>query len=129
MNDDTDIAIEAHGFAFTNNMRQVSGFGGSYERGCRAMILAGAAWLRDNPDSNPVFTSPPMVFGMATAENQDAKDLDRAMMDSEVIIDGKPVRAGDHATGAMCHAAANHVMFIKKNGWPRYVEEMTKPQS
>lgn len=127
---DNDIKVEAHGLVFSNDMHQISGFGGSYERGCRAMVLAGAAWLRANPDADPKFSENPMIFGIVRQENDGAKALDAAMMDADVDMGGgKIARVGNEATGAMIHASTKHVMFIRKNGWDRYVEEMTKPKT
>lgn len=88
------------------------------------MVLAGAAWLRNNPDADPKWSSA-TIFGVVC--NEDAKALDAAMKDAEVDMgDGKIARVGDVCTGAMISAATRHVMFIKKNGWTRYVEEMTR---
>ena len=132
MEEKESITVEAHGLVFSNDMPQISGFGGSYERGCRAMVLAGAAWLRNNPDADPKFTENSMLFGAAMLYkqcNDDAKALDAAMMDAEVDMgDGKIARVGDECTGAMIHAATRHVLFIKKKGWDRYVEEMTRSE-
>lgn len=35
---------------------------------------------------------------------------------------------GNEASGAMMQACTNHVLFAAKNGWDKYIEEMTKPE-
>ena len=37
--------------------------------------------------------------------------------------------ADNDCTGAMMQASMSHVMFILKNGWDKYVDEMTKKKS
>jgi hypothetical protein len=100
---------------FTENMREISGFGGGYEEACRKMILAGVKWIEQHPDSNPIFWGYDKTTGTRTEDNEDAKSLENAIL--KLIPD---------CTGAMYGACLNHVLYIKKNGWEKYVEEMTK---
>ncbi len=106
--------------------REVSGFGGSYEAGCRAMIMAGFNWIDANPDASPQYRGFKGVFGLVTDSNPDATKLDEAILNAKVITeDGKEARAGDECTGAMHHAAVKHCLFYKANGWEKWKQEMT----
>jgi hypothetical protein len=99
---------------FTKEMREISGMGGSYEQCCRDMVIAGANWLKNNPDKNPEWKTFKNVFGLTTDENEDAKELENILLEA----------SGDDCTGAMMQAAMSHVGFIKLNGWDKYVEQM-----
>lgn len=106
-------------------MGEISGFGGSYERGCRAMVLAGIAWVDEHPDANPRYRGLKDVFGLAIEDNADAQALDKAIMDARTTMDdGREVRCGDEATGAMHHAAIQHVFAYKRLGWEQYRQEL-----
>lgn len=107
-------------------MDEISGFGGSYEDGCRAMVLAGIHWLDEHPESKPEFKGYKEVFGLISENNNDAMSLTKAIMNARVMMDGKEVRCGDECTGAMHHAAINHCMRYKQVGWDEYVVEMTE---
>lgn len=100
---------------YTEAMDEISGFGGDYEAACRAMVKAGCEWWDAHPDAKPEFHSYKNIYGIIVEENQDAKDL------SEATI--APVRDFG-PTGAMHQAAIGHILFIHKNGWEKYVEEM-----
>jgi hypothetical protein len=84
---------------FTRKMRQVSGFGGSYERTCRKLILDGIKWIQEHPDKNPVVKEFPQIFGI-TDNNTDAEEM------IEFITQGKD------CTGARCFES--HFMDSKE---------------
>lgn len=113
---------------WTDDMGEISGFGGSYEEGCRAMVLAGIKWLEENPDKKPEFVGYKGIYGIIKEENDAAKEMTKAMMDAEVFMEeeGKMVRCGDHATGAMHQATVNHALRAHANGWEWYCEQMRK---
>lgn len=102
-------------YKYTSEMREISGFGNGYEDACRNMVVVGLEWLDEHKSSDPKATESPQIFGMTFDENEDMQDLQNAM--SEAVED---------CTGAMMHACTNHVMYIKNNGWEKYVEEMTE---
>lgn len=104
-------------FAFTDDMREISGFGGEYEAACRKMVLAGVEWLRNNPQETPEIKEIPGVFGLTKPGNLAGQKLEDA-------IDA----AVPDCSGAMSHAALLHVLFIRKNGWPAYVESMSRKE-
>lgn len=97
---------------WTDDMGEISGFGGGYEAACRAMVFAGLDWFDAHPKAAPQFGR----FSMA--ENADAVALDAAMV--EVTKD----KGG--CTGAMHGAALSHVLFAHKNGWEKYAAELRK---
>lgn len=104
-------------FTTTNKMGEISGFGGSYELGCRAMLKAGMYWLKANPNADPHYMGFKDVVGILQDDNEDATDLDEAMM--------KPVK-GLGATGAMHQAVASRLLWIKGHSWEEYVVEAMK---
>ena len=104
-------------YEFTDEMGEISGFGGGYEETCRMMLRAGMEWWDAHPQANPVFKGFRNVFGLITEENDDARALTAAI----------EAGAGEGGcTGAMHQAVVNACMFIKGHGWPAYVEEMKK---
>lgn len=104
-------------YEYTDDMGEISGFGGDYEAACKAMVLAGLEWLDSHPNADPVFHGIKNVFGLIMEDNDDAKSLTEAM--AKV-----PELKGDGPTGAMMQAAVGHAMFIKVNGWAKYSQEM-----
>lgn len=99
-------------YKFTKDMDEISGFGGSYEKACRAMLDAGIQWLDAHPDATPKFKGNSKVYGLILEDNDDAKAL------SEAVV----VPAQDDCTGAMHHAAISHCLYVRKNGWDAYVK-------
>ena len=101
-------------YEYTEKCREISGFGGEYEEGCRNMVIAGMEWLDANPDAKPEFTQLEGVFGMTFQENEDMKNMQNHMNDE----------VGGGVTGAMMQASTNHVLAAKKLGWENYIKEM-----
>lgn len=95
---------------YTEDMDEISGFGGGYEANCRAMVLGGLKWLDEHPEADPKFVGMRNVFGIL-------------LEDSKAMIDATPDR---DVTGAMHQASVNHVLYAWKNGWPKYQEELRK---
>lgn len=117
---------------WTSDMSEVSGFGGTYEAGCRAMVQAGLQWFEENPDADPVFKSATNTFGLLIDVNEHAEELEKAMMDAEISFPedaeefaGETIRIRKQATGAMHQAAIETIMWIRQNSWDEY-EEMMK---
>jgi hypothetical protein len=116
---------------WTNDMGEISGFGGSYEAGCRAMVRAGveyweaqdAAFERGERSTkfDPHYRGIKNVMGLAMDDNDDARALDEAMMSAEV--EGKTVREWG-PTGAMHHAAVNHILAFRRLGADEYVRTL-----
>ena len=112
--------------AWSDDMGEISGFGGGYEAVCRAMTLAGIKWIDEHPEADPHFRGYKGIYGVLYEDNDDAKAMVKAMMDASVYLDGKELqkRAGDDCTGAMHHAACNHVLAYKRLGWDEYCKEL-----
>lgn len=101
-------------YEFTKKMGEISGFGGGYEQTCRAMLKAGLEFWDNNPSLDPKYKGFKNVYGILADNNADAKKLDEAI-----------VNAVNDMTGAMHQAVISSIFFIHKNGWEKYVEEMS----
>ena len=98
---------------YTDDMDEISGFGGGYEAACRAMVLAGLDWLDAHPDADPKFHGLEGIYGIIQEDNADAKALSDAVVAAS---------SGD-CTAAMHQAAIGHIFWIRNNGWEKYAEE------
>lgn len=96
-------------YVFTDDMAEISGFGGSYEKACRDMIVAGLEWFDEHPTAEPKFHGFKDVYGIMAEDNEDAKALSEAV-----------TAVSDDVTGAMHQASIQHIMYIRKNGWEKY---------
>lgn len=95
-------------YAWRDGMGEISGFGGSYEEACRNMVRAGLRWLDEHPHADPRFAA-------GTAENEDAKALDRAV-----------TAACPDCSGAMWGASVGACLYVKKHGWDAYCAAMSR---
>jgi len=105
-------------YEFTEEMGEISGFGGGYEQTCRNMLKAGLEWLDENPQAKPEFHGYKNVYGVIIEDNDDAKQLTKAVVDA----------ADNDCTGAMHQAVISSILWIRKNSWEKYVEAMSKPE-
>jgi len=120
------LPLDPAALVWTSEMGEISGMGGSYERGLQAMVRAGLAWWDAHPDADPRFKGYENVMGVLLEDNADAKALTQAMMDARTTMDdGREVRCGDEATGAMHRWGVNHIFAIRRLGWSDYVRQMT----
>jgi len=107
-------------YKFEPGMREISGFGGTYEGACRVMLKSALEWSDEHPDTDPKFSQIKNVIGYIKPENKDAEDMLNTMIESvRTLYNSVP-------TGAMAHITIVHFLFIKKYGWNEYVEYMTK---
>ena len=88
-------------FEWTDDMDEISGFGGGYEKTCRDMVRAGVGWLAARKADLEKWADYRDEFGDA---------LDEA--------------SGKQASGAMVGAAMYHSTYIYKNGWDAYAAQM-----
>lgn len=111
---------------WTEDMGEISGFGGSYEARCRAMVLGGIKYIDEHPNKEIKFHSYKDIYGIVIEDNDAAKALTKAMMDEPVYQDGKLLqeRAGVDCTGAMHHAATDHCLAYKRLGWEEYRKQL-----
>lgn len=86
---------------WSNDMREISGFGGGYEEACQRMVRAGVRFLEEVKASR--------------------EGLDEAA--GSQLFDAVAAEE-EGCTGAMAGAAANHAYFIYCQGWAAYVEKM-----
>lgn len=114
---------QIEGFEWTDDMREISGFGSSYEQACRTMVSQGCKWWSEHPEADPTVKTYNRVYGIAIAENPDAKTLEEAMMA------GLP----ESPTGAMHQAALAHIIhrWKKKCGgsWEKYQSVMREKET
>ncbi len=102
-------------YEFTEKMSEISRFGGNYEATCRAMLKAGLEWRDKNPEANPQFHGYKNIYGIIEEDNEDAKALSKAV-----------INVTNDCTSAMHQAVISSILFVLKNGWNKYVEEMSK---
>ena len=103
-------------YQYTDDMGEISGFGGDYEQTCRNMVVAGLEWLDSNPNSDPQFHGYKSIYGVITEDNEDAKKLSDAVVNA----------SGGDCTGAMHQATISRILWIRKNGWDKYCDECRK---
>lgn len=99
---------------WTDDMGEISGFGGGYEATCRAMAFAGMDWLDAHPEADPQFMGSKNLFGIIIEDNDDAKALTKAIIDA----------SGGDCTGAMHQATVGHALAYKRLGWDEYCRQL-----
>jgi D-serine dehydratase len=108
-------------YDFIPEMGEISGFGGTYETGCRVMVKAGLEWFDKNPGANPQFHSYKNIYGIIDEDNKAAEELVKAMTDA---VD-KAFPGSGGVTGAMVQATVSTVLWIKTHSWQEYVQKMS----
>ena|SRR5688572_22562404 len=103
-------------YLYAKNAKEISGFGGGYEDCCRKMVVAGMEWLEKHPNADLSYKEYENIYGITADESNDIKLLQKHMNGA---INNK-------SSGAMMQACLGHIMFAHKNGWDKYMEEMTK---
>jgi len=117
-----------HIYEFTDDMNEVSGYGGDYERACRAAIAVGATWVSLHPAAEPEVDGNNGISGYVRGANEDgAKMLDCIDDQPFRMDDGREVKLGDVLTPAMYYVALYHIGFITEFGWNAYAEKMRSP--
>lgn len=104
-------------YEWQEGMGEISGMGGGYEENCRIMLQRGMVWFDNHPEANPRFKEFRTITGVIIEANDDAKELRKVLLES---LD---------ASGAMYQAVVQTLMWVKANGWEKYVEEMKKGQT
>ena len=102
-------------YQWLTGMGEISGMGGSYEQACRDMLFAGLKWWDEHPAADPHFHGYEGVYGIITEDNDDARELSKAI-----------TAVSEGCTGAMHQAVVEHIMAIHKNGWEWYTAAMTE---
>lgn len=106
-------------YVWTDEMREISGFGGGYEAACRAMVVAGLEWFDSLPKdtAEPTFQTLKNITGIIIETNPNAKAMTAAMC--------KAVEDKGGATGAMVQFCVSHVLKAREVGWDEYVTLMS----
>jgi hypothetical protein len=113
-------------YVWSDDMDEISGFGGDYEECCRFMV-SGALDLLDTLErvkgdkvTEPRYAGLEGVYGILTADNAAAKLLDEWLT--------KEVRDyfGERhtPTGAMHHACISAVLWVRAHSWNKFVQDM-----
>jgi hypothetical protein len=106
-------------YKHTEDMGEISGFGGGYEATCQQMLHQGVSWLQDNIERRDLKASGLVnVFGILNAESDDAKALEAAVMEGHSDV-----------TGAMHQTVMQRCFFIAKNGWDKYCQELREHEA
>lgn len=121
-------------YQITDEIGEISGFIAArgeenrpYEEACRSLVRYGCEWLDAHPDAMPEFQVFQNISGLILEDNEDAKTMCKHMCDSLIAEHGGDERWGP--TGAQMQWAINHALFIKKNGWDKYVEKMKEQKN
>lgn len=101
-------------YKYTDDMQEISGFGGGYEATCRSMVVAAMKWFDENPEAEPEWGEYKHIYGVTADENKDAKAMQAVMLEA----------ANGDCTGAMMQASMGHARFAQKNGWAKYCQEL-----
>ena len=72
-------------------------------------------WFDKNPKAEPNFKGFKNVYGLIMEDNDDAKSLSKEITEIE-----------DGCSGAMHQASISHIFYAHKNGWDKYISEITK---
>lgn len=116
--------VTLHGRVFTSDMAEISGFGGSYEEGCRLMVLAGVEFLANHAGEAPRVSHLQGVTGLDRNDNETAEKLERAMLDAPITADGEQTTCGKYGvTGAMVQYSKLHAIRANHAGWDAYCRE------
>lgn len=94
---------------FGEDMNEVSGQGGFYERCCRAAIVAGATWCIEHKTFDPDGAERAMRAALVNAD------------------DGQKVPLESELTPTQFGLAMYHVRYIAKHGWKKYKARMSEP--
>ena len=103
-------------FRHTDDMGEISGFGGDYEACCQDMLEAGVRWLNEHPKPDLHAYGYEGVYGVMVADSDDAKAMEKDVL----------AAANGEATGAMHHAVMSRLFWIAKNGWDAYCAKARK---
>ena len=112
----TPVPVRSSCYQFTEDMGEISGFGGGYEQTCRNMLVAGLEWFDANPKADPQYHGFKGIYGVIAEDNEDAKALSRAVADA----------ANGDCTGAMHQAVISACLWIRRRGWEAYCTEIRK---
>lgn len=107
---------------WTPDMGEMSGMGGSYEGGCRAMVKAGVEfWEAQDALFYSSNTTPKFDPQYEPDRNDDARALDAVLEAAPITIDGIETTCGEYGTtGAMHGSAVAHIFAFRRLGAAEY---------
>ena len=116
-------------YSFSETMNEISGYGGQYERACRAGTCAGADWFADHPREHPeFFYGTDAESDRVMAGNMAGHALLECIEQTDFIRDdGMHVPLLEEMTEEMRHLILLHTLYIANHGWNQYVAKMTAP--
>ena len=88
----------------------ISGFSGGYEDACQVMLTRALGWYVKK-QKHPRYKTLENVMGICTAENPDAKELDKVMC------------KGIDPSGAMHQCVVAHFFHILANGYDDWISD------
>ena len=97
-------------YNWTEDMREISGFGGIYENNCRKIISESLKWIDENNKKISI-ANYQQIYGVSR--------LDSNAQELEVYL----ASLGLNYTGAMLQACFNHIMLIQEIGWEEYKKQ------
>jgi hypothetical protein len=101
-------------FRFTDEMSEVTGFGGIYESYCRAGICTGAEWCAQHPNAD--------LRDIGTA-----RELTLTIFHTILVCnDGSVGMLGEELTLPQTQLIADHVLYIAAHGWNDYEQKMAR---
>jgi len=117
--------VEGSKYDFTEDMDEISGFGGPYEDCCRLGLKLGCEWLDEHPNANLELKTFQEIFGICEPNTSDAKAL------SDHVCQGVERILGEEwgLSGAMHQAIMMALLYIKGNGWEAYKLAMTEAKA
>jgi hypothetical protein len=101
-------------YEWTDEMDEISGFGGEYEESCRQMVTAGLKWLERNDGPATEFSMGDNVFARIDEEAEATDEL-RTHMASAVDMDPSP---------SMLHLCVKHTLYAHEIGFEAYVTRL-----
>src|SRR5512141_2038805 len=101
-------------FRFSDDMHEVTGFGGLYESQCRAGICTGAEWCAQHPNAD-------------LSDISVARELTLTIFHTILMCDdGSVTLLGQELTLPQIQLIADHVLYIAAHGWKNYEQRMAR---
>ena len=102
-------------FPWLPEMGEISGFGGGYEETCRNMLYGALAYLDEHcTTQEEKINAVAKLVDDLRDRNYKNNGIEKAIMKA----------CENDCTGAMHNAAVSHLMFLTKNGYEKYKNEL-----
>lgn len=110
--------MKTKNFTYPRNSREISGFGGGYEKACKDMVIEGMKWLEKHPKADISYKEYENIYGLTTGESEDCKRMQNIM-----------VEVNPGCSGAQMQACLSHIMFAHQHGWEKYIMDMERKEN